>query len=298
MVPFISFQGIYTALVTPFIDGKIDYASLQNLLERQMKSGIQGLILAEAAGENSTLSDEERKELLLFVVREVGDCLPLLTTVDVNDTRRALEQITAMESFGMDGFLAVTPFYNRPTQTGLYLHFEALAQATEKPICLYSSPFRCGTELATETVQRLRKHYKNIVGIQEGGGSCNRVSQLVKENDADFHVLAGDDALALPFFALGAKGLVSVAANWIPEEIVRLYRLIAENDFEHAADINRRYYPLFRALTIETNPVPIKYLLERSGLIASAEVRLPLCSLSEKNAAVLDRLIETLKTGN
>jgi 4-hydroxy-tetrahydrodipicolinate synthase len=255
-------------------------------------------VLAEATGENSTLSNEERKELLSFTVNEVANRLPILTTVDANNTQLAVEYVTETESLGIDGFLIVTPFYNRPTQAGLYRHFEALSKATKLPICLYSSQFRCGTELSTETVRQLRKNYKNIIGIQEGGGSCNRVSQLVKENDEDFYVLAGDDALALPFFALGAKGLVSVAANLIPEEIVRLYHLIASNDFEHAADINRQYYPLFRALTIEPDPVPIKYLLQRNGLIASAEVRLPLCALSETNAAALDRLIETLKTVN
>ena len=294
MVPFASFQGIYTALVTPFVDGKIDFASLKNLIERQCASGVHGLVLAEITGENPTLSDEERKELLSFVVETVGGRLQLLMTVDANDTRRALEQITAYETLGADGFLAVTPFYNQPTQAGLYLHFEALAKATDKPICLYSSPFRCGVEIAPETVRRLRENHKNIVAIQENGSSCNRVAQLVKENDADFRVLTGEDVMMLPFFSLGAKGLVSVAANLIPEEIVRLYRFVSDNNFEAAADLHRRYYALFRALTIETNPVPIKYLLQRRGLIKSAEVRLPLCLLSEKNAAVMEKVLDGL----
>ena len=295
MVPFASFQGIYTALVTPFIDGKIDFASLKNLIERQITSGVQGLVLAEITGENPTLSNEERKELLSFVVEAVGGRLQLLMTVDANDTRRALEQITAYETLGADGFLAVTPFYNQPTQNGLYLHFEAMAKATDKPLCLYSSPFRCGVEIASETVRRLRENHKNIVAIQENGSSCNRVAQLVKENDADFRVLTGEDAMMLPFFSLGAKGLISVAANLIPEDIVRLYQLVTENNFEVAADLHRRYYALFRALTVETNPVPIKYLLQRKGLIQSAEVRLPLCPLSEKSVEVMEKVFEALK---
>ena len=295
MAPFASFQGICTALVTPFVDGKIDFASLQNLIERQCASGIQGLVLAEITGENPTLSDAERRELLSFVVQTVGGRLQLLMTVDANDTRRALEQIIAYETLGADGFLAVTPFYNQPTQNGLYLHFEALAKATDKPLCLYSSPFRCGVEIAPETVQHLRENHKNIVAIQENGSSCNRVAQLVKENDADFRVLTGEDVMMLPFFSLGAKGLVSVAANLIPNEIVQLYRLVSDNNFEAAADLHRRYYALFRALTIETNPVPIKYLLQRGGFIKSAEVRLPLCPLSEKNVAVTEKVVEALK---
>ena len=295
MAPFISFQSVYTALVTPFVDGKIDFASLQNLIERQCTSGVHGLVLAEITGENPTLNDEERKELLSFVVQTVGGRLQLLMTVDANDTRRALEQITAYEALGADGFLAVTPFYNQPTQNGLYLHFEALAKATDKPICLYSSPFRCGVEIAPETVRRLRENHKNIVAIQENGSSCNRVAQLVKENDADFRVLTGEDVMMLPFFSLGAEGLVSVAANLIPEDIVRLYQLVSENNFEAAADLHRRYYALFRALTVETNPVPIKYLLQRNGMIKSAEVRLPLCPLSEKSVAVIEKAVEALK---
>ena len=295
MAPFTSFQGIYTALVTPFVDGKIDFASLKNLIERQITSGIHGLVLSEITGENPTLSDEERRELLSFVVQTVGGRLQLLMTVDANDTRRALNQTTAYEALGADGFLAVTPFYNQPTQAGLYLHFEALAKATDKPICLYSSPFRCGVEIAPETVQRLRENHKNIVAIQENGSSCNRVAQLVKENDTDFRVLTGEDVMMLPFFSLGAKGLVSVAANLIPNEILQLYRLVSENNFEAAADLHRCYYALFRALTIETNPVPIKYLLQRKGLIQSAEVRLPLCPLSEGSLATLEKVFEGLK---
>ena len=287
MTPFSSFQGICTALVTPFVDGKIDFASLKNLIERQCASGVHGLVLAEITGENPTLSDEERRELLSFVVQTVGGRLQLLMTVDANDTRRALEQITAYETLGAKGFLAVTPFYNQPTQNGLYLHFEAIAKATDKPICLYSSPFRCGVEIAPETVRRLRENHKNIVAI--------RVAQLVKENDADFRVLTGEDVMMLPFFSLGAKGLVSVAANLIPNEIVQLYRFVSENNFEAAADLHRRYYALFRALTIETNPVPIKYLLQRRGLIKSAEVRLPLCPLSEGSVVVMEKVSEGLK---
>ena len=295
MAPFASFQGIYTALVTPFVDGKIDYKSLQKLIEHQCASGVQGLMLSEITGENPTLSDDERKELLSFVVQTVGGRLQLIMTVDTNDTRRALKQITAYEALGADGFLAVTPFYNQPMQNGLYLHFEALANATDKPICLYSSPFRCGVEIVPETVRRLRENHKNIVAVQENGSSCNRVAQLVKENDADFRVLTGEDVMMLPFFSLGAKGLVSVAANLIPNEIVQLYRLVSENNFEAASNLHRRYYALFRALTIETNPVPIKYLLQRKGFIQSAEVRLPLCPLSEGSVAVIEKAVEGLK---
>ena len=295
MAPFSPLQGVYTALVTPFSSNTIDYRSLRTLLEQQIDAGVQGLVLLDTTGEGSTIDATERKQLLSFVSQNVHQKLPIWVSIQANCTIRALHLMEEAEAFGIDGFLIVTPYYNRPTQSGLYLHFATLAKATQKPICLHSSPFRCGVELTTETIQRLRKTHPNLVALKESGGSCNRVAQLMKENDADFHVLAGEDAFALPFFALGAKGVISVAANWIPKEMVHLFQKVSENDFEGAANINRRYYPLFRALTLETNPVPIKYVLHQAGILSSPDVRLPLCPLSTSNAAALDHILCTLQ---
>ena len=287
-------QGVFTALVTPFYKGEIDYESLEKLVEHQISSGIKGLVILGTTGESATLDPIERRELLTRVIQQIDHRVPVLVGTGSNCTRQALTLTQDAENMGADGFLVVTPYYNRPTQEGLYLHFEALAKATKKPICLYSIPSRCGVELSVETVVRLRKNYKNIIAIKEAGGSCNRVSQLIKENDADFNVICGDDTLALPFFALGAKGVISVASNWIAAPFAKMFDLASNNDLESAANINRQFYPLFKCLTIETNPVPIKQILYCAGIIKSPEVRLPLCPLSDNSLTVVNQVFESL----
>ena len=288
------FQGIFTALVTPFYKNKVDYESLGKLIHFQIQEGVHGIVLMGTTGESATLSGQERREVLEFAKDCIGGRIPVIIGTGSNCTQKTIQLSQEAESLGADGLLIVAPYYNRPMQEGIYLHYKAIAESTNKPICLYSIPSRCGIEVATETVTRLRKDYKNIVAIKEAGGSCNRVSQLIKENDNDFSILSGDDALALPFFALGARGLVSVASNFLGKPLVKLFNYVSENDLEGASDINRLYYPLFRALTIETNPVPIKHLLLRAGLIKSSEVRLPLCPLSDKSLTVLDKMFESL----
>lgn len=287
-------QGVFTALITPFFEGKIDYVSLEKLIDYQLNKGIQGLVLLGTTGENSTLTDLERKELLEFFIKQINHRIPVWMGTGSNCTQKAIQMTQEAADLGADGALIVTPYYNRPTQKGLYLHYEAIAQATSLPICLYSIPSRCGVEIEVDTVCKLRKTYKHIVGIKEAGGSCNRVSQLLKENDVDFKILGGDDALALPFFALGAQGLISVASNWIVKPMVAMYQAAAKNNLEEASNINRKFYPLLRALTIETNPVPIKQFLYRAGIIRSPEVRLPLCPLSDKSLTVVDKVFESL----
>ena len=287
-------QGVFTALITPFYQGKVDYDALECLIEYQISRGIQGFILLGTTGESATLSEDERNEILERVLQQVNHRVKVLVGTGSNCTKKTLQLTRQADELGADGFLVVVPYYNRPTQEGLYLHFEAVAESTSKPICLYSIPSRCGVELAIETVVKLRRNYKNIVGIKEAGGSCNRVAQLIKDNDDNFNVLSGDDALALPFFALGACGLVSVASNWIVKPLVKMFRLASLNDLEGASNINRRYYPLFRALTIETNPVPIKHFLYKAKLIRSAEVRLPLCPLSDNSLTLVNNVFESL----
>jgi len=287
-------NGVFTALVTPFYDGKVDYKALENLIEYQIARGIHGIVLLGTTGEAPTLSDEERNEILERALHQINHRVSVLIGTGSNCTHKTLQLTQQADKLGADGLLVVVPYYNRPTQEGLYLHFEAVAKSTQKPICLYSIPSRCGVELSVETVVRLRRNYKNIVAIKEAGGSCNRVSQLIKDTDDEFIVLSGDDTLALPFFALGAHGLISVASNWIVKPLVKMFQLSSDNDLESASDINRKFYPLFRALTVETNPVPIKQVLYKSGLIRSPEVRLPLCPLSDKSLTLISNVFESL----
>ena len=288
------FKGVFTALVTPFYKNEVDYDSLKNLIDHQIAGGVHGIVLMGTTGESATLEDAERRQILETAIAHINNRVPILIGTGSNCTQKSIKLSQEAEALGASGLLVVAPYYNKPTQEGLFLHYEAIAKATTKPICLYSIPSRCGIEIATQTVQRLRKTYKNIVAIKEAGGSCNRVSQLIKDNDKDFCVLSGDDALALPFFALGAKGVISVASNLITRPMVKMFQLSADNDLESASDINRQYYPLFRALTIETNPVPIKYFLFKAGLIKSPEVRLPLCSLSDNSLTLVHNVFESL----
>lgn len=288
------FKGVFTALITPFYKGEVDYDSLKNLIDHQIDGGIHGIVLMGTTGENATLEDEERHQVLKTAIDHINGRVPILIGTGSNCTKKSIKLSQEAEALGADGLLIVAPYYNKPTQEGLFLHYEAIAKAVKKPICLYSIPSRCGIEIATDTVVRLRNTYKNILAIKEAGGSCNRVSQLIKDNDKGFSVLCGDDALALPFFALGAKGVISAASNWITKSMVDMFQLSADNDLESASDINRQFYPLFRALTVETNPVPIKYFLFKAGLIQSPEVRLPLCSLSDNSLTLVHNVFESL----
>ena len=288
------FKGVFTALITPFYNGKIDYESLEKLIEYQISNGVQGLVLLGTTGESATLDEQEHDELLQKAIKQINGRVAVLIGTGSNCTQKTIKLSQQAEKLGTDGLLIVAPYYNRPTQEGLYRHYEAIARSTQKPICLYSIPSRCGVEISVETVCKLRQNYSNIIAIKEAGGSCNRVSQLIKDCDDDFNVLSGDDALALPFFALGARGVISVASNLICKPLVKMFRLANDNDLESASNVNHQYYPLFRALSIETNPVPIKQFLHLAGVIKSPEVRLPLCPLSDKSLTVVKNVFESL----
>ncbi|MDR1254953.1 MAG: 4-hydroxy-tetrahydrodipicolinate synthase [Puniceicoccales bacterium] len=289
-----NFRGVYTALVTPFNKGAVDFDSLQNLVDYQLKFGINGLVLLGTTGESVTLDDEERTQVLEFVVKKVDHRIPILVGTGSNCTRKAVQYTCEAAKLGADGMLVVAPYYNRPTQSGLCMHFEKIAASTEKPICLYSIPSRCGIEIGVETIAKLREKYEHIIGVKEAGGSCNRVSQIVKALDKDFCVFCGDDSLTLPFFALGARGVISVASNLAVKPLVKMMDYALSNNLEAAADINRLFYPFFRALTVETNPVPVKQFLYRAGLIASPEVRLPLSPLLETSVDLVNDVFDSL----
>ncbi len=290
-----NFRGVFTALVTPFKNELVDFESLEKLVEYQISSGINGLVLLGTTGESATLEDSERTEVLKFILRIVKQRVPVLVGTGSNCTKKAIRYTIEAESLGADGALIVAPYYNRPTQSGLYLHFKAIAEACHMPICLYSIPSRCGVEIDVETISSLREKFSHIIGIKEAGGSCNRVAQIIKAVDKDFCVLSGDDALTLPFFALGARGLISVASNLAVKPLVDMMHHALTNNLEAAADINRRFYPFFRSLMVETNPVPIKQILYKAKLIASPEVRLPLSPLSDEHVRFMEKIFNSLQ---
>ncbi|MGZ8899656.1 MAG: 4-hydroxy-tetrahydrodipicolinate synthase [Limisphaerales bacterium] len=286
------FRGTYTAIVTPFKDGKLDEPSLERLIKSQVKGGVDGIVPVGTTGESPTLSFEEHIHVIARSVQLAKGRLKVMAGTGGNSTDEAVYLTKAAEEAGADGSLQVAPYYNKPSQEGLYQHFRAIAKTTKLPIVLYSIPGRCGIEIAIETVVRLAKDCKNIVGIKEAGGQPDRVSQLRAALGPDFTILSGDDSLTLPFMAVGADGVVSVASNVVPKEISQMVRLFAEGKAKAALKIHAKLFPLFRTLFIETNPVPVKAALVMRGMM-DEEYRLPLVKMEAKNREVLRKTLES-----
>ncbi len=279
--------GTLTALVTPFRHQAVDFDSLAALVDFQIKAGIDGLVPVGSTGESSTLSHGEHLEVIRCVIEAARGRVPVVAGAGSNSTREALELVRAADRAGADAMLIVAPYYNRPTPEGLFRHFAQLAETTRRPLVLYSIPSRCGVEIGVGVVERLRARYPHVRYIKEAGGSVDRVDQLKHALGRDMTVLSGDDALTLPFMAVGAEGVISVASNLLPRETVQLTRRALAGDYRKAGQLHRRLYPVFKALFVETNPVPVKTALARAGLIRSPEVRLPLCELTATARATL-----------
>jgi len=279
--------GTLTALVTPFRHEMVAYDDLRALVNFQIKCGIDGLVPAGSTGESATLSHEEHMEVVRCVIDAAARRVPVVAGTGSNSTLEALELTRAAHEAGADAMLVVAPYYNRPTQEGLFRHFSRIAEATDRPIILYSIPSRCGVEIGVPVVERLRAKYPHVCYIKESGGSVDRVDQLKLALGRDLAVLSGDDALTLPFMAVGAEGVISVASNLRPRELVKLTHLALAGDYAAAARLHRRLYPLFKALFIETNPAPVKTALADAGRIGSPEVRLPLCELGAASRGTL-----------
>lgn len=286
------FRGTYTAIVTPFKDGKLDEPSLERLIKSQVKGGVDGIVPVGTTGESPTLSFEEHIHVIARSVQLAKGRIKVMAGTGGNSTDEAVYLTKAAEEAGADGSLQVAPYYNKPSQEGLYQHFRAIAKTTKLPIVLYSIPGRCGIEIAIDTVVRLAKDCKNVVGIKEAGGQPDRVSQLRAALGPDFTILSGDDSLTLPFMAVGADGVVSVASNVVPKEISQMVRLFAEGKAKSALKIHAKLFPLFRTLFIETNPVPVKAALVMRGMM-DEEYRLPLVKMEAKNREVLRKTLES-----
>ncbi len=286
--------GTITALVTPFRNGQIAFDDLKKLVGFQIKGGINGLVPVGTTGESPTLSHEEHLEVIRFVIAETRGRVPVIAGTGSNSTHEAVELTRLSHEAGADAMLVVAPYYNKPSQEGLFRHYCEVAEATDKPIILYSIPGRCGIEISVAVVQRLRAKYHHVAWIKEAGGSVDRVDQLKHALGDDLAVLSGDDSLTLPFMAVGAEGVISVASNLYVREIAKMVKLALDNDFTNAAKLHHRLYPVFKALFIEPNPVPIKVALERSGIIGSAAVRSPLCEMTSANAKILENALAKL----
>jgi 4-hydroxy-tetrahydrodipicolinate synthase len=284
-------KGTYTAIVTPFKNGKVDEPSLERVIKSQIKGGVDGIVPVGTTGESPTLSFEEHVSVVQRSVEIAAGKIKVMAGTGANSTDEAVYLTKAAEHAGADASLQVAPYYNKPTQEGLFQHFQTIAKNTKLPIVLYSIPGRCGIEIAVETVARLAKACPNIIGIKEAGGAPDRVSQLRAVLGPKFSIFSGDDSLTLPFMAVGADGVVSVASNIIPKEVSEMVRSFAEGKARTALKIHAKFFPLFRNLFVETNPVPIKAALAMKELIQE-EYRLPLVQMAPKNRQVLE---ETLK---
>ncbi|MBI3253074.1 MAG: 4-hydroxy-tetrahydrodipicolinate synthase [Candidatus Omnitrophica bacterium] len=277
------FQGSYTALVTPFKNGKIDEKTLVKLVRRQIESGTDGLVPVGTTGESPTLSYKEHERVIEIVVRAAGRRVPVIAGTGSNSTDEAIMLTRFAKKAGVDGVLLVSPYYNKPTQEGLYRHFETIAKKVDVPIVLYNIPGRTGVLIHPETIARLAK-IPTIVAVKESTGNMDQASQILSL--CGITILSGDDSLTLPLLSLGAKGVISVISNVIPDAVARMVDAYFAGDEAAARRLHYRMFPLCRALFIETNPIPVKRAMRLLGLCGD-ELRLPLCPMQASNEKIL-----------
>jgi 4-hydroxy-tetrahydrodipicolinate synthase len=283
--------GAITALATPFCGSDVSFGDLKKLVEHQIKGGIDGIVPVGTTGESPTLSHEEHMDVIRATIEFARGRVPVIAGTGSNSTAEALKLTRLSDEAGADAVLVVTPYYNRPSQEGLFQHYCAIAEVTDLPIILYSVPSRCGVEIGVPLAERLRSKYDHVRWIKEAGGAVDRVDQFKRAMGDDMTVLCGDDALTLAFMSSGAEGVISVASNLLPREVTRMVHLAQQNDFTAAAKLHRRLYPLFKALFIEPSPVPVKAALAIAGIIDGDGVRLPLCAMAPATRAVLVKAV-------
>ncbi|MEM9481829.1 MAG: 4-hydroxy-tetrahydrodipicolinate synthase [Verrucomicrobiota bacterium] len=287
------FAGAHTALVTPFNDdaSELDESAYRRIIDLQFDNGISGVVPAGTTGESPTLTHDEHKRVIEIAVEQTGDRGVVIAGTGSNSTKEAIELTRAAERAGAQASLQVAPYYNKPSQEGLFQHFKAIADATAMNIMLYSIPGRCGIAIEVETVARLHEACPNISAIKEAGGSVERVSQFRAALPDGFEILSGDDSLTLPFISAGACGVVSVASNLVPVVMAQLVAKANGGDFEGAAAIHRENYPFFSSLLkLDTNPIPIKAAMAVAGHCGAA-LRMPLVPLSSEKQAELEKLL-------
>ena len=283
-------HGVHTALITPMKDGEVSYGDLDKLISTQIAGSVSGLVPCGTTGESPTLSKDEHIEVIQKTIDITQGKLPVIAGTGANSTKEALFLTEKADNAGADAFLIVAPYYNKPSQEGLFQHFSQIAERTEKPIVLYSIPSRCGIEISTQTVLRLRDKFPHVCALKEAGGRSSKVSETVVALDSDFTVLSGDDGLTLPFISCGAQGVVSVASNLIPQTVASLVAEAMNGRFSEARQIHLENYQFFTDIFCEPNPVPIKILMHLKGIISSAEVRLPLSPPCPSNMELLKKI--------
>jgi 4-hydroxy-tetrahydrodipicolinate synthase len=285
-----TFQGSLVAMVTPFREGKVDEAKLAELVEFHVGNGTDGLVPCGTTGESPTLSHGEHKRVVELVIAAARGRIPVIAGTGSNSTAEAMEMTVHAARAGADAALLVSPYYNRPTQQGLYEHFRAIAQAApDLPLIVYNIQSRTAVNIETDTLARLSQ-IPNIVGVKEASGSLDQMTSVILACGPDFTVLSGDDSLTLPLMAVGGRGVISVVANFLPREVTELTHAALDGDWKRAREVHHRLFPICRAMFIETNPIPVKEAMAMLGMIR-AEWRLPMCPMSDANR---DRLRKVL----
>ena len=285
------FKGSIVAIATPFKEGGVDEATLKELVEFQIKNGTSGIVPCGTTGESPTLSTAEHERVIEICIKAANKRVPIIAGTGSNSTEEAVSLTKHAADAGANAVLLVSPYYNRPTQKGLYLHFKEIAQSVDIPIILYNIAGRTAVNIEPSTIAQLAKDCKNIVGVKEASGSLDQMSTIKHLCPNNFLLLSGDDALTLPVLSIGGVGVISVVANIVPQAVDQLIATFNKGDLKKAQAIHYKLLPLVKAMFLETNPIPVKTAMELMGL-CSADVRLPLCSMSEENLPKLKKALK------
>jgi len=287
-----TFQGSIVAMVTPFRNGKIDESKVKELVELHVKSGTDAIVPCGTTGESPTLSHDEHRRMVELTVAAAAGRIPVIAGTGSNSTSEAVDLTKHAERAGVQGALVVNPYYNKPTQEGLYRHFRTVAEATSLPILVYNIQGRTAVNIETDTMARLARDAQNIVGVKEASGSLDQMSQVILACGPDFSVLSGDDNITLPLLVIGGRGVISVIANIVPRETSEMVHAALEGDWKRARELHYKLFPLARAAFLETNPIPIKEAMAMAGML-EPEFRLPMCRMGDANRQKLRAILES-----
>ena len=285
------FKGSIVAIATPFHNGKVDEKKLRDLIDFQIKNGTRGIVPCGTTGESATLTFDEHEKVIEITIEQVNKRVPVIAGTGSNSTEEAIMLTRQAASSGADASLQVSPYYNRPTQTGLYMHFKAIAQSVKIPIILYNIAGRTGVNIEPETIARLAKDCKNIVAVKEASGSLDQMSRIKALCPPSFQLISGDDSLTLPVLSIGGIGIISVVANIVPADVADLVSAFEKGNIKKAQSLHYKLLPLIKAVFIETNPIPIKTAM---GLLGMCEpgLRLPMCEMSADNLGKLKKALK------
>jgi 4-hydroxy-tetrahydrodipicolinate synthase len=289
------FRGVFTAIVTPFReDESVDEDTLKNLIDFNIENGVAGIVPCGTTGESPTLSHTEHDRVIELTVKHVNGRVPVIGGTGSNSTKEAIRLTKHAEEVGVDAALLVNPYYNKPTQEGLYRHFKAIADSVKIPCIVYNIKGRTAVNVETETLIRLIKDCDNLAGVKEASGDMNQIKEVINQSPADFSVLSGDDNIALELIKNGGQGVVSVISNLVPNKMSTMVKFALEGNFVEAEKLDKYLSPLFEAEFFETNPIPVKYMLALKGMCQEV-YRLPMCELRPENKAKVEEVLKRLE---